>query len=213
MLTRLESFWSQVGALKWARLIVSPYSPSPFYPSTPPPSLAAGRVRSKKKKEKITTTRNPAAPKTHHETHSSPATATNSRWRAMKHVPRVSPCSPAALDPGFVEIGFVQLSQSVITTNDSHTHRQTNQIMAPCTQPGTIREVNEARCPHTCSRPCAYEEKKNKKKKTKKKNEEKKNEKKTRIISRRTQNTPRNPQQPGDRDHLETVCDETRPTR
>ena len=30
---------------------------------------------------------------------------------------------------------------------------------------------------------------------------------------RRTQNTPRNPLQPGQRDHLETTCDETRPTR
>ena len=30
---------------------------------------------------------------------------------------------------------------------------------------------------------------------------------------RRTQNTVRNPQQPRDRDHLETACDETRPTR
>ena len=39
----------------------------------------------------------------------------------------------------------------------------------------------------------------------------KKNEKKT--VSRRTQNTPRNPQQPGDRNHLEAACDETRPTR
>ena len=29
---------------------------------------------------------------------------------------------------------------------------------------------------------------------------------------RPTQNTPRNPQQPGDRDHLETARDETRPT-
>ena len=40
----------------------------------------------------------------------------------------------------------------------------------------------------------------------------KKNEKKT-PRSRRTQNTPRDPQQPGDRDHLETASDETRPTR
>ena len=31
--------------------------------------------------------------------------------------------------------------------------------------------------------------------------------------SRRTQKTPQNPQQPGDRDQLETTCDETRPTR
>ena len=28
-----------------------------------------------------------------------------------------------------------------------------------------------------------------------------------------TQNTPRNPQQPGDRDHLEAARGETRPTR
>ena len=30
---------------------------------------------------------------------------------------------------------------------------------------------------------------------------------------RPTQNTPRNPQQPGNRNQLETACDETRPTR
>ena len=30
---------------------------------------------------------------------------------------------------------------------------------------------------------------------------------------RPTQNTPRNPQQPGDRDHLNMARDETRPTR
>ena len=68
-------------------------------------------------------------------------------------------------------------------------HRQTNSIMAPCTHPGmkklfflkaknglimkklfslkakngliTSREVNDSRWPHTCSRPCAFEEKKN----------------------------------------------------
>ena len=44
---------------------------------------------------------------------------------------------------------------------------------------------------------------------SKKKKIEKKHGKKIRP----TQNTPRNPQQPGDRDHLETACDETRPTR
>ena len=31
--------------------------------------------------------------------------------------------------------------------------------------------------------------------------------------SRRTQNAPRNPQYAGDGDHLETACDEARPTR
>ena len=96
--------------------------------------------------------------------------------------------------------------------------------MAPCTHPGmkrlfclqakkssvaslprpcpiTSREVNEARRPHTCSRPCAFEQKKNEKKR-------KKDEK-----IRPTQKTSRSPQQPGDRDHLETARDETRPTR
>ena len=58
----------------------------------------------------------------------------------------------------------------------------------------TSREVNEAWRPPACSRPCAFKEKKTKKKKKK---------------SPRTQYTPRNPQQPGDRDHLETACDET----
>ena len=69
-----------------------------------------------------------APPKTHHEIHSSPATASNSRRHARKHVPRVSPYSPASIDPEFVEIGLVQLSQSVKTTNVTHTdrHRQTN---------------------------------------------------------------------------------------
>ena len=104
--------------------------------------LAAGRVRSKKKKRKKT---NPAAPKTHHEIHSSPPTATTSRRRATKHVRRVSPYSPASIDPGFVEIGLVHLFQSV-TTNVTHTQytdrqtdRQTNYIMEPCTHQGMTR--------------------------------------------------------------------------
>ena len=49
-------------------------------------------------------------------------------------------------------------------------------------------------------------------KKTKKKNKEKKRKKKTKKI-RPTQNTPRNLQQPSDRDHLEAARDETRPKR
>ena len=80
--------------------------------------LAAGRVRSKKKRKWL---KNPAPPKTHHEIHSNPATVTNSRRRTTQHVPRVSPYSPASIDPGFVEIGLVQLSRSVKTTNVTHT--------------------------------------------------------------------------------------------
>ena len=73
-----------------------------------------------------------AATKTHHEIHLTPETAITSRRRATKHVPRVSPNSLASIDPGFVELGVVQLSQSVKTTNVTHiqtdrqTDRQTN---------------------------------------------------------------------------------------
>ena len=63
-----------------------------------------------------------APPKTHHEIHSSPATASNSRRHARKHVPSVSPYSPASMDPEFVEIGLVQHSQSVKTTYVTRTH-------------------------------------------------------------------------------------------
>ena len=63
-----------------------------------------------------------AQPKKHHKIHSRPAAAINSRLRAAKHVPRGSPYSHASsIDPGFVEIGLVQLSQSVKTTNVTHT--------------------------------------------------------------------------------------------
>ena len=93
--------------------------------------LAACRVRSKKKNIERKTRKNPAAPKTHHEIHSSPATATTSRRRAMKHVPRVRPYSPASIDPGFVEIGLLQLSQCVKTTNVTHTYtdRRTDRLI------------------------------------------------------------------------------------
>ena len=62
---------------------------------------------------------------------------------------------------GFVEIGRVQLSRSVKTANvtDKHTGRHTVQILAPCTHPGTSREVSEERRPHTCSRRCVFIEK------------------------------------------------------
>ena len=81
--------------------------------------LAAGRVCSKKKQNEEKT--NPAAAKTHHQIHSSPTTATTWRRCEVKHVLRVSPYSPASIDPGFVEIDLVQLSQSIKNTNVTHT--------------------------------------------------------------------------------------------
>ena len=85
---------------------------------------AAGRVRSKKKKQK----QNSKSHQTqiHHEIYSRPSTANTSRRRATKHVPRVSSYWLASIDPGFMEIGLVQLSQSVKTTNVKHVRRQTN---------------------------------------------------------------------------------------
>ena len=85
---------------------------------------AAGRVRSKKKqKTKKNTEKKSAPPKTHHDIHSSPATATTSRRHVMKQVLRVRPHSPASIDPEFVEISLVQLSKSVKTLNVTHTDR------------------------------------------------------------------------------------------
>ena len=59
----------------------------------------------------------------HHEIHSSSATATSSRRLDKKFVPRVSPYSRASAEPEFVEIGLIQLSQSVNPTNVTHTHK------------------------------------------------------------------------------------------
>ena len=77
------------------------------------------RRKSRKTKHEI-----PPHPKKYHEIHSSPATATTSGRRATKHIPRDSPYSPASIDPGFVEIGLVQLSQSV-KKHECYTHRHT----------------------------------------------------------------------------------------
>ena len=77
--------------------------------------LAAGRVRSKKKTTEKKNT-NPAAPKTHHEIHSSPATATTSRRRAVKHVPLGSPYShSSSIDLGLVKIGLACIRTYVYT--------------------------------------------------------------------------------------------------
>ena len=70
-----------------------------------------------------------APPKTHHEIRSRPATAINSKRRAAKHVARVSPHSPASIDIEFVKIGLVQLSNSVKTTNVTHTDRHTDRLI------------------------------------------------------------------------------------
>ena len=76
--------------------------------------------------KKMTKKRNPDPTKTHHETHSNPATGTTSRRFVTKNIPCPSPHSPASVDPGFVEIDLVQLSQTVKTTSVTHAHRQTD---------------------------------------------------------------------------------------
>ena len=118
---------------RWARVLGGQigWLSSPLHRVDADGSLAAGgrvHVRARIWKCKLTeNTKQSAPPKTQHEIHSSPATATTSRRRATKHVPRVRPYSPASIDPGIVEIGFIQLSQSVKTTNVTHTlTRHTN---------------------------------------------------------------------------------------
>ena len=72
------------------------------------------------------TKKNPPHPK-HHESHSSPVTVTTSRWRAKTHVSHIRPYSAASIDPGFVEIGFVQLSPSA-KNDECYTHIHTDQL-------------------------------------------------------------------------------------
>ena len=86
--------------------------------------LAAGRVRSKKKNRKKNAKKS-SPPKTHHNIHSGPAIATTSRQRATKYVPRFSPYSLASINPGFVDVSLVQLSQSLKTTNVKNTPTDT----------------------------------------------------------------------------------------
>ena len=61
--------------------------------------LAAGRVRPKKNKTDKQT-RNKSRPTQKTPRNPSSATATTSRRRATKHAIRVSPNSPASIDPG-----------------------------------------------------------------------------------------------------------------
>ena len=79
--------------------------------------LAVGRVRSKKRKRKKRDEISPNTKK--HSTkyiHSSSATATTSRRRAVEHVPLGSPSShSSSVDPGFVEIGLACIHTYVCT--------------------------------------------------------------------------------------------------
>ena len=71
-------------------------------------------------------------------------------------------------------------------------------LIRPCLI--TSRDVHEARLPRICSRLCPFEVKKTKK-----------NTKSHQTLKKTHHEAY--PSQPGDRDHLETACSETRPTR
>ena len=86
-------------------------------------TLAAGRVRSKKKKSK----------KKHEKKRSTQNTPRTPQQQGDRDYlgtardetrPTRWPISPASIDPGFVKIGLVQLSQSVKTTNVTHANRR-----------------------------------------------------------------------------------------
>ena len=105
-----------------------------------------------------------APPKTHHCIHSSPATATTSRRCATTHVPRVTRYSLASIDTGFVEIGLVQLSQSVKTTNtltDTQTDGQTDRLMngtlyAPRYEEAFLSSGKKTASVASLPRPCLF---------------------------------------------------------
>ena len=82
--------------------------------------LTAGSVRSKKKKKKKNTKKSRRIQNTPRNPQQ-PGDRDHLEMACHEHVPRVSPYSPASIDPGFVEIGLVQLSQSV-KRQMLHTH-------------------------------------------------------------------------------------------
>ena len=82
-----------------------------YEPTRPHTCSTPFEERKMKKQNK----QNIAAPKAHHKIHSNPATTTTSRRRA------ILACFHRS---GFVEIGLVQLAQSVKTTNVTHTQTQ-----------------------------------------------------------------------------------------
>ena len=69
-----------------------------------------------------------ARPKAQHDSHRRPAIATTSRRYVINHFPPVGPCSPASIHLEFVEICLVQRSQSVKTTNVTHTDTHTDYL-------------------------------------------------------------------------------------
>ena len=87
--------------------------------------LAAGRARSKKKKNEKKTRKKIHPIQNTRRNPQQPGDRVQLETTCEEHVPRVSPYSPASIDPGFVEIGLVHLSQSVKTTNVTHTLRDT----------------------------------------------------------------------------------------
>ena len=98
--TKRHTWWGQVGAIpRWADWLVVG-APSPI----------RGRLLWVWEFENANSwkaRKNPVQRKTHHESHISTATATTSKRRAKTHVPRVSPYSPASIDPELVEIVHV----------------------------------------------------------------------------------------------------------
>ena len=144
------------------------------------------------KKKKVGKRKRKKAPHPEHTTKAAAARRTRPpRDDARKNVPHVRPHSSVSIDAGFVEIGLVQLSQSVKTSYSmSHTHIPTDNLntgtmyapryddtfwpkgkrcpVSSLPRPFLItsRDVNEARRPHTCCRPCAFEEQKSNKTKT-----------------------------------------------
>ena len=103
---------------------VSPYSPA----SMDPGFVEIGLIQLSQSSKATNVTHSLTETQTDTGRHTNSlniGTASNSRRHARKDARRVSPCFPASIDPGFVEVGLEQLSQSVKTTNGTYTDRHT----------------------------------------------------------------------------------------
>ena len=121
-------------------------------------AVCVRRKTRKTKKQKIP--RKSAPSKTHHEIHTSSPTATTSRRRATSVVGTL--CAPRYEEAFFAHRQkMAPLRMKRLFCPIGKTRTSVASLPRPCLI--TSREVNEARRTHTCSRPCAFEEKKREK--------------------------------------------------
>lgn len=131
--------------------------------------MHAFRTRAHQKQTEKSNKQYIAASRTQHQNNSIKADTANSRRRATRQAPRISSGAHASAGHAFVDVDPVQPSKPGRYSCDrQYTYGHTGRLLEACTHPGTkrliflqakhglntSREVNEARRPHTCSKPC-----------------------------------------------------------